>query len=349
MDLTRATARAIVAQLTAFHSPEDLRVAVSAGGDRLRHWDYVKWLPHAQHPEEYDAAGTKRLVSDDWNELERLLGGKEFDERGRFEPAAIPSESEPFVVLVLDGARISGSHRLGGPSYRNLIVIDVDGSLPWDGADTTLRLVLTTDAMEKVSINDSGDEERVRIGRPDMLSLIRARAVARQLAPYRLGGTASQSAESMSIAADLASLLGIRDLRTMDPDELWKARTAWDHLRIPIGRTATGQTLELDLKESAQGGMGPHGIMIGATGSGKSETIRTIVLALALTHSSEKLNLVLVDFKGGATFLGLDSLPHVSAVINGFWERETALIVDNIRRYLAGALLTNVVDLEAGY
>jgi len=41
--------------------------------------------------------------------------------------------------------------------------------------------------------------------------------------------------------------------------------------------------------------------------------------------------------------------PHVSAVTAGFWERETALIVDNIRRYLAGAPLTNVVDLEAGY
>jgi phosphoglycerate dehydrogenase-like enzyme len=41
--------------------------------------------------------------------------------------------------------------------------------------------------------------------------------------------------------------------------------------------------------------------------------------------------------------------PHVSAVTDRFWERETALIVDNIRRYLAGAPLTNVVDLEAGY
>jgi len=41
--------------------------------------------------------------------------------------------------------------------------------------------------------------------------------------------------------------------------------------------------------------------------------------------------------------------PHVSAVTTGFWERETALIVDNIKRYLEGAPLTNVVDLEAGY
>ena len=61
--------------------------------------------------------------------------------------------------------------------------------------------------------------------------------------------------------------------------------------------------------------MGPHGLLIGATGSGKSELLRTLVLAMAITHSSEVLNFVLVDFKGGATFLGLDGLPHTSAVI----------------------------------
>ena len=55
--------------------------------------------------------------------------------------------------------------------------------------------------------------------------------------------------------------------------------------------------------------MGPHGMLIGATGSGKSELLRTLVLSLAMTHSSEMLNFVLVDFKGGATFLGLDGLP----------------------------------------
>ena len=54
---------------------------------------------------------------------------------------------------------------------------------------------------------------------------------------------------------------------------------------MPIGTDADGQPVELDIKESAQGGMGPHGLVIGATGSGKSELLRTLVLGLALTHS----------------------------------------------------------------
>ena len=68
---------------------------------------------------------------------------------------------------------------------------------------------------------------------------------------------------------------------------------------------ADGGSINLDIKESAQQGMGPHGLVIGATGSGKSEVLRTLVLGLALTHSPQILNFVLVDFKGGATFAGM--------------------------------------------
>ena len=61
--------------------------------------------------------------------------------------------------------------------------------------------------------------------------------------------------------------------------------------------------------------MGPHGLCIGATGSGKSEFLRTLTLGMIAAHSPEALNLVLVDFKGGATFLGFERARHVAAVI----------------------------------
>ncbi|MFD0787144.1 FtsK/SpoIIIE domain-containing protein, partial [Micromonospora azadirachtae] len=112
---------------------------------------------------------------------------------------------------------------------------------------------------------------------------------------------------------------------------------AGERLRVPIGVNATGQPVALDLKESALGGMGPHGMLIGATGSGKSELLRTLVLALATTHSSETLNFVLVDFKGGATFLGLDRLPHTSAVITNL--ADEAALVGRMRDALHGEMV----------
>ncbi|MEP6695328.1 MAG: type VII secretion protein EccCb, partial [Pseudonocardiales bacterium] len=98
-----------------------------------------------------------------------------------------------------------------------------------------------------------------------------------------------------------------------------------------------GEPVELDLKESAQEGMGPHGLVIGSTGSGKSELLRTLVLGLAMTHSSETLNFVLVDFKGGATFTGLAGLPHTAAVITNLADDLT--MVDRMRDALQGELL----------
>ena len=91
--------------------------------------------------------------------------------------------------------------------------------------------------------------------------------------------------------------------------------------------------------------MGPHGLVIGATGSGKSELLRTVVAALAVTHSSEELNFVLVDFKGGATFASLDALPHTSAVITNL--ADELPLVDRMRDALAGEMVRRQELLRA--
>ena len=107
-------------------------------------------------------------------------------------------------------------------------------------------------------------------------------------------------------------------------------------LRVPIGHDSAGAPLWLDLREAAAGGVGPHGLLIGATGSGKSELLRTLVLGLGLTQSTEQLNLVLVDFKGGATFAGLARLPHVSALITNL--ADDVALVDRMAESLLGEL-----------
>jgi DNA segregation ATPase FtsK/SpoIIIE, S-DNA-T family len=136
---------------------------------------------------------------------------------------------------------------------------------------------------------------------------------------------------------DLGTLLGVGDIDALDPARVWPRAEGPDRLRVPIGIAEDGSRVELDIKESAQGGMGPHGLLIGATGSGKSELLRTLVLAMAITHSSEVLNFVLVDFKGGATFLGLDGLPHTSAVITNL--QDEAPLVQRMQDALQGEMM----------
>ena len=74
---------------------------------------------------------------------------------------------------------------------------------------------------------------------------------------------------------------------------------------IRVGDEIIRLDLVTHIKEGAKEGMGSHGLCIGATGSGKSEFLRTLVLGMLSTHSSATLNFVLVDFKGGATFLNV--------------------------------------------
>ncbi|GGO89189.1 ESX-4 secretion system protein EccC4 [Nocardioides phosphati] len=107
-------------------------------------------------------------------------------------------------------------------------------------------------------------------------------------------------------------------------------------LRVPIGTDESGGVTHLDLREPAAGGHGPHGLVIGATGSGKSELLRTLVTGLALAHPPEQVNLLLVDFKGGATFAGLAELPHTAGLITNL--AGDLALVDRMQDALAGEL-----------
>ncbi len=133
-------------------------------------------------------------------------------------------------------------------------------------------------------------------------------------------------------------LLGISDPRDLDVDGLWGTRADATYLRVPIGEDEEGRPVLLNLREPAQGGMGAHGLCVGATGTGKSELLRTVVLALAAAHPPDELAMVLVDYKGGAAFAPFEDLPHVAGMITnlaedvGLVERAVATLTGEIRR-----------------
>ncbi|WP_424860663.1 type VII secretion protein EccCa [Streptomyces sp. MMS24-I29] len=323
-DAARALARALLAQLAAFHAPEELTVALCVDDERRAAWEWAKWLPHAQHAYQRDGAGQARIAAAGLVELEELLGA-DFTERPPFDPDTPPGREEPFTLIVLDGGLVPSGHRLEGPGYRNTVVLDLSSSFAWKAARGTLRLRIEDGGLHLVRTDRERKEQATLLGRPDALGPAAARSLAARLAPYRLGG-GTTATEPFATDTELTTLLGISDLRRHEPARLRdRPLEGRQRLRVPIAVGEDGTPVELDIKESAQGGMGPHGMLIGATGSGKSELLRTLVLGLALTHSSETLNFVLVDFKGGATFLGMDELPHTSAVITNLAD-ETALV-----------------------
>ncbi|MFI7217807.1 type VII secretion protein EccCa [Micromonospora maritima] len=327
----QALARAVLTQLAVFHAPDELLVAVCAGPERRDRWEWVKWLPHAHHPARTDALGPVRLVTSSAADLERLLADV-LGSRSRFSPHG-PATDGPHVVVVLDGGDLTGAADLAGDGGIDAVtVLDLDTPPP----RLLDRYALLLDLVDGRLHSHSADGH-AEVGAADALPTADAEAVARRLAPLRLAGTVRGPDAPPGAEPGLPELLGLGDPEGFTAEQGWAPRAARDRLRVPIGVGADGGAIDLDLKESAQDGMGPHGLLIGATGSGKSELLRTLVLGLAATHSSEQLNFVLVDFKGGATFAPFERLPHTAAVITNL--ADALPLVDRMVDAINGELM----------
>ena len=329
-DLARALARAVVCQLAAFHGPDVLRIAAVVDAAGRARWDWLKWLPHAQHSTRTDGLGPLRMLASSLEEIEQLLD-EHLATRGRFAPDTAIDPDQPQILVIVDGGQGSaGDGPLGGSGLAGVTVLDISQVLGGLADRSGLQLVTSAG---RLGVRNGDDVDWV--GTPDGVGVLEADALARRLAPYRLAET-RRDEDGLVRSSELPDMLGLGDVTRLDPVDVWKPRGVRDLLRVPIGVGPTGEAVELDLKESALGGMGPHGLVVGATGSGKSELLRTLVLALAVTHSPEQLNLVLVDFKGGATFAGLGDLPHTAAVITNL--QDDLGMVDRMHDALSGEM-----------
>lgn len=335
-DLTaaRALARSLVAQVLAWHAPVDVRVLAAVAPSAMPHWQCLKWTPHVHHPRACDAAGAVRLMATGAGALARVSAGA-IDPGGSVDPGGTPAS---LVLVVCDGvddvvpALLSIDPvpavgvRVGDPAGRpgpRSVILDVSDRL---------RLVHGT-LGEAVAPAD--------LGVPDLLDEASASTLARALSPIRLARDDGAPAlpapdETTADRRDLLSLLGISDVLSFDVAGSWRHRSGPDRLRVPIGVDDRQRPVLLDLKDAGRGGSGPHGMVIGAAGSGKSELLRTLVLGLALTHPTDQVTFALVDVAGRGTFGGVASLPHVSAHVSDL-DADPAL-ADRLREVLTGEL-----------
>ncbi|MBT1676147.1 type VII secretion protein EccCa [Curtobacterium aurantiacum] len=365
-DAVLEVARALVVQLAALHAPEDLQLAAAFPAARADDWDWFDLLPHARMDRTFDGPLRARRVAEDVQALARTLSG-ELGERARTAamyrrsgdsakrsdlprlvvfadehgtvavPLALPEgETRPedlritVVHLVADRLHEPSDVRVRVTARSDATVVG-GGTGAGSGARTTLLEIVDARDVEE------GEPAPVQLAVCDPVAPPLVTAVARALAPLRLSADTEQRAES-SAAIGVSELLGVDDVATIDPDRAWRPRAPRDFLRVPIGVDDFGAPLLLDLKESAQLGMGPHGICIGATGSGKSEMLRTLVLGLAVSHPPEDLAMILVDYKGGAAFAPFARLPHVAGLIDNLADdpqltrRARASIAGEVRR-----------------
>ncbi len=320
----RAFARALVCRIAVDRPPGDVELLIACGGRTAQAWSWAAHLPHVvDHGAGTQSRSDRRIV--DTGSAAAVLAAR----------ATTHPHAGDWIVVV-DGGHAEQREIADAP---DLVVLRlVRGSaddLP--GADIRIELAPPTpvpDGLRDTVWDGASPTTGPAPFQADELDIATARSVARMLArnrsamPPRPGtGRGPRS---------LPDALGVAPVSSWDVAASWRGRRPDDLLRVPIGVTDDGRQVLLDLKESARGGTGPHGLLVGATGTGKSELLRTLVVGLAATHPPDEIAFLLIDFKGGAAFAPLARLPQVAGVVTNLVAEDE--LIDRVRDALRGEI-----------
>ncbi len=130
----------------------------------------------------------------------------------------------------------------------------------------------------------------------------------------------------------LYQLLGIMNAYDLQLDERWNNSQIYKSMAAPLGVRSNGETVYLDIHEKFHG---PHGLVAGTTGSGKSEIIQTYILSMATLFHPYEVGFIIIDFKGGGMANQFKDLPHLNGTITNIDGKE----IDRSLRSIKAELL----------
>ncbi len=307
---TTGLARLMVIEAALAHGPADVRIAVLTGENHRSEWEWAKWLPHVAVDGQ---TGRRRLAATDRDaeHLLRLLATPPDSEDSTTDVVGTP----PVTLLVVDRsfkdrdmARMLHDTLAGsGLPVAGIVIAELPEDLP-GGCTHTLtehegQLVL----LEPATGSSVGGVTQA------LLDVEHCEAVARRLARWDDPMVRDGSVDLPSMVS-LLELVGLPDPTPEAVLEKWSVAPQGT-LAAPIGVSPDGP-LVIDLVLD-----GPHALVGGTTGSGKSELLRAIVASFAAVGSPEDINFVLVDYKGGSAFDRCADLPHVVGVVTDLDDR----------------------------
>ena len=267
--------RSLVLQAVAAHGPADIRTAVLTDDPEL--WAFMKWLPHTQSRTGEWLVGTS-------SQSTRLLA--DISNQAAHTPVMLVVDVELTPDLVNALRALTSDVTL-------LVIAGNVRSLPSLCAAT---VKLSQSEAQYRAAQDSDEQAFSAAGVSELTAERTARALAAVVDPEAVGASGS-----LPDAVSLVDLLG-----PISADAMVRSWSAQPYEVVaPLGMTEDGP-LMIDLVHD-----GPHALLAGTTGAGKSELLRTLVASLAYSVHPSELNFVLIDYKGGSAFDVCTELPHV--------------------------------------
>ncbi|MEO8973505.1 MAG: type VII secretion protein EssC [Ktedonobacteraceae bacterium] len=310
-----ALTRGMLCQIATHHSPEDVRIFALYPASQQGDWNWMTQLPHTMP---LKSSKQKRLVAVGEDEANILLNVllEELSQRASKNAESGEKDSDEialphFVVVIHDYVDVR-KH----PALTHAFKMGKELGV------SVIYMVAQTQAIpsECRGVIHLSDEDLVTYAAAgfagetfdevsaDKVELEMAQHIAMALAPLHV----AQDEDDVNLTTNvrLLDLLEIPYADQYDPEKWWP-EPRFGRLLVPIGEGLDG-TVWIDLNEAAHG---PHGIIAGTTGAGKSELLQSLIIGLAVTHHPHLVNFVLVDFKGGAAFKAFEHMPHTVGMV----------------------------------
>jgi DNA segregation ATPase FtsK/SpoIIIE, S-DNA-T family len=315
-----AAIRSLLAQIAALHSPAELAIAGIFSEEQAKEWEWLKWLPHTRFPISPVAGDHLGATPSSCADLLRRLSNM-IVERSGDKTEGSPQLASWVVLLVDERAHIDrptlDAILRAGPSVR-LTFIWIS-ELPTELPRLSHTVVTVDQANPVLSYSVTGSGSVQRGIRADYLTAAAAENYARGLAPVQDISARTAAELDLPPVVLLSELLGGEAILTNYEriHDRWRANgERTKTLDTPIGQSP-GTEFSVDIVRQ-----GPHGFLIGTTGSGKSELLRTLLVSLGASYGPERVNFLLIDFKGGAALKPFLELPHTIGLVTNLREGE---------------------------
>jgi len=312
-------ARLIATQVAAYHSYTDVRMVFVYNSKASEHYAFARWLPHVWNQYE-----TIRMIASDATGVGEIfyhlssIIRKRTDEQvpGTERNRALPH----YVVFISDPSLVESEgvmKYLTNPSesmgITTILLYEKISLLP-----NACTVLIQKDSSYSGYYSLEGSFPNLEDIEFDVLSPEETEVFSRSLSNFKL--REAQSESSMPQLLSFLDMYKTSNVATIDIERRWLENRTYESMRALIGFRGADTPLYLDIHEKYHG---PHGLVAGTTGSGKSETLQTYILSMAANYHPSEVSFILIDYKGGGMAGSFEKLPHVTGIITNLGGNQT--------------------------
>lgn len=312
-------------QLVTHHGYDDVKLVILASEEGLEQWNWLKYVPH---------------LWDDEQRIRFMLCGSAIAHQTLtllndvFKERELKSEGAvgmlPHYVFVVEDTSLLENEQISKYLYNGSAKLGISTIFLAASASylpMNCKTVITLQG-KSGEIIDRLSGEKIAFT-PDQLEYKDLEMAARKLTPLRI----KSSAANFSLPASISLLETLQVEKVTEVDVLirWNKNKTYRGMSVPIGAKAGGSLFNLDMHET---GHGPHGLVAGTTGSGKSELLQSIIISQAIHYHPHDIVFVLIDYKGGGMADVFKGMPHLVGTITNLGGNQTTRALLSIKSEL---------------